>query len=196
MYLQELDDLSSRVPSFTFSRTGFPHIPKDTDVVIIPAEKLSMLNIPALAVRNIPVLAYGESSQLRKSYLSGCRDYIRIPITSDELYFRILQAVSKREHRLSWDTLTISTGYITDGDRSVTLSYQQFLVLRLLLTRRNTPVPRITLQYLLWGEVRPGSRDVDMHIAALRRKLLQFNSGNEIKTITGLGYMIEDLHCG
>ena len=149
-----------------------------------------------LLLKNVPVLAYGGSRQLRKAFLSGCRDYIRIPVTQDELYFRILRNVSSHFRSYAWDKLTVTCRYITDGKQKVPLTYQQFLILRLLLVHRNVPVSRQSLQYLLRETVKPGSRDIDMRIVALRRKLVQLNSDNKIKTVTRLGYMIENEYCG
>ncbi len=181
---------------FTFSGTGFPYIPDNTDIVVIPVEKIHMLDMKLLMMKNVPVLAYGGLHQLRKAFLSGCRDYIRLPVTRDELYFRILQNVSEQSRSYTWGNLTAACGYIREGNQKVPLTYHQFLILRLLLVHRNEPVPRQSFQYILRGNVKPRSRDIDMHIVALRRKLIQLNSENTIKTVTGLGYMIEDQYCG
>ncbi len=150
----------------------------------------------SLKLKNIPFLAYGDLPLLKKAFLSGCCDYIRTPLSSDELYFRILKNTASHSHVYQWEDLVITCRYIQKGVRKVSLTYQQFLILQLLLSHKNVPVPRQSFQYLLWGAVKQGSRAVDMHIASIRKKLVQLNSDNRIKTITGLGYLIEDHACG
>lgn len=188
--------LSYRINNITFYTSGFPEVQDDTHIVIVPAESISSLDFLSLNIRDIPVLAYGDSLSLRKAFLCGCRDYIRTPVTYDEMYFRIIKNAAVQSQILIWKDLIISFGSIRINDYKIPINYQQFLILKLLLSHRNAPVPRESFQYVLWGLLRPESRNVDMHISSLRKKLLQLNTGNVIKTVTGFGYMIEDASCG
>ena len=190
------DQLSRQISFFTFMSTGFPFVSEEINIVFLPVERIDYLDFDMLKRLDIPVMAYGKPYFLKKAFLAGCSDYIGIPVTIDELHYRIIHNASKHPRRYMWKDLIITNSCISNRTRKVTLQHQQFLILRHLIRNRNIPVTRESLQYLLWGELKPGSRNVDMHIAVLRKKLCQLNSENKIKTITGLGYMIVDISCG
>lgn len=149
-----------------------------------------------LKLLDIPVLAYGEPSFIQSAYLSGCSDYIKTPVTRDELYFCIQKNIRHTQRKYTWGNIIITRFAMESIYYKVHLNYQQFLILELLLKHMDTPVPRESFQYLLWGEVRKHSRNIDVQIAAIRKKIFQLNSGNKIKTIKGLGYMVDSYDCG
>jgi len=154
------------------------------------------LDCTLLKLLGIPVLAYGEPSFIKNAYLSGCSDYIKTPVTRDELYFCLQKNIRHSPQKYTWGDIIITRFAMVGAYSKVYINYQQFLILELLLTHMNTPVPRESFQYLLWGEVRKQSRNIDVQIAAIRKKIFQLNSENEIKTIKGLGYMIDSNGCG
>ena len=151
----------------------------------------------ALDAEGIPVVAYGGPGFLKKAFAAGCSDYLKVPVDAEELYFRIIKNASREYSELRWKGLKISAGTMEEGSRRIPISYQQFLILKLLLGNINIPIPRETFQYLLWGEIRTGSRDIDMNVSIIRKKLKLFSGMSlEIKTVRGFGYMIDDSACG
>ncbi len=144
-----------------------------------------------------PVIAYGYSSSLRSAFLAGCCDFIRLPLTPDELYFRILKNAAPGDAPLIWGSLRIVSGYIKDGTDYVRINHQQFLILKMLLRNIGKPVSRESFQYMLWGKLKESSRSIDMQISIIRRKLASLAScGGSIRTIRNFGYMIDKDNCG
>ncbi len=163
--------------------------------MIIPSGKLSVPQNGEFA--NIPVIAYGSAFSLRSAFLAGCCDFIRLPFTADELYFRILRNTDPEDTPLIWGSLQIVSGYIKCGTDFVGINHQQFLIIKMLLRNIGTPVSRESFQYLLWGSLKESSREIDMQISIIRRKLASLAScGSSIRTIRNFGYMIEKENCG
>jgi len=150
-----------------------------------------------MEIRGIPVVAFGSSVLLRKAFISGCADYIRDPIVPDEFYFRIVKNVKKVCDTLHWGEIEITRNSLSGRDKKIPINYQQFLILKLMINNRNIPIPRETFQYMLWGKLKDNSRDIDMNISIIRKRILEFKGiPLDIKTVRGFGYMIENPPCG
>jgi len=86
-------------------------------------------------------------------------------------------ALNEREHLVS-----------VNGER-VNLTFKEFKLLRLLLSRPGTAFSREQILSEIWGVDYLGeSRTVDMHIKTLRQKLGE--SGKCIETVIGVGYRL------
>lgn len=145
----------------------------------------------------IPVLAYGPSRFLRHAFLSGCSDYIKSPFDAQELYFRIVRNIKYKNNPLIWNGLRIGRDRITWKHDEIPISYQQYLILKLLIRNINTPVPREVFQYIIRGKIKEESRDIDMNISIIRTLLKDLKVPcHIIKTVRGIGYMIDDSACG
>ncbi len=167
------------------------------DLLLTSVKDLSRVDFNILSSREIPVVAFGRPNLLRTAFMAGCSDYIAVPLDAEELYFRIIKSTSRDYSELQWRGLKISASGMFNGSRRITVNYQQFLILKLLLNNRNTPIPRETFHYVLWGKIRTGSRDIDMNISIIRKKLKVFKDLSlDIKTVRGFGYMIQDSDCG
>lgn len=76
-----------------------------------------------------------------------------------------------------------------DGER-VALTFKEFELLRLFLSRPGVAFTRDQLMEEIWGTDYLGeSRTVDMHIRTLRQKLGKY--GDMIETVRGVGYRLE-----
>lgn len=77
-----------------------------------------------------------------------------------------------------------------DGER-VQLTYKEYELLRLFLSRPGAAFTREQLMHDIWGTDYVGdTRTVDMHIRTLRQKLKGY--GALIETVRGVGYRLED----
>jgi DNA-binding response OmpR family regulator len=83
---------------------------------------------------------------------------------------------------------------VTLNGKPVCLTAREFQLLRYLVERPGTAIPRTELLQAVWGySARSSTRTVDVHIATLRRKLGKDAVSPEmIVTIKGLGYRWEN----
>lgn len=124
----------------------------------------------------------------------GADDYIAKPFGLMELQARV-KAVLRRAQRapaealLTYEDLEIDPAAreIRRGGEPVELTYKEFELLRLLVSRRGTVLTRDEIMTQVWGyEFAGESRTVDMHIKSLRRKLGE----GYITTVRGVGYKV------
>jgi two-component system OmpR family response regulator len=124
----------------------------------------------------LPVVAYGKACSLTKAFLVGCGDYLKEPWDILELDFRLKRIFSTpyKNYVLREHELTVSDSRCATKHTQVRLSFQESVLLKLLLKQKGTLVPRDVLYYTLWGRLPvTKSRVVDVHISALRKKLSQ-----------------------
>jgi DNA-binding winged helix-turn-helix (wHTH) protein len=141
-----------------------------------------------------PVIACGPSTLLETAFELGCSDYLKEPWSTEEFVIRCRRLFPCPRLPFRWGTVYLGDGELFCGAHQVALTYPEQKIIRLLVKYLNQPVHRETLQYALWGELRPGSRGVDVHVSALRRKfkLLSGNGLSEspIRTVHGVGYIL------
>lgn len=77
------------------------------------------------------------------------------------------------------------------GDEEISLSGQEYRVLRALLSSPGKVISRDALSLAVFGrEAMPMERGLDMQISRVRRKLGPYPDGSErIRSIRGVGYM-------
>jgi DNA-binding winged helix-turn-helix (wHTH) protein len=172
--------------------------------------------VPASAVNTLlggrgrlalPVLAYGNEHGLAPSFLRGCVDYLREPWTVTELQLRVQRWLDGRDEpgaagvasggggavRLRGTTLHGPGG-------AVPLSVAEARLLEMLLYNAGRVTSREALFYRLWGRLPTGrSRAIDVHVAALRRKIRAVRGagaadgtggGVTITAVRGEGYLL------
>ncbi|MDQ4148902.1 MAG: response regulator transcription factor [Actinomycetota bacterium] len=121
---------------------------------------------------------------------AGADDYVTKPFAIEELAARIRARLRNSEDGMA----TIRSGDLTVdlvahrafvGGKEVQLSARELALLGTLARHPNQVLSRGQLLSLVWGlEFDPGSNVVDVHIAALRRKI----GASKIDTVRGLGY--------
>ncbi|MBN1798099.1 MAG: winged helix-turn-helix domain-containing protein [Spirochaetales bacterium] len=119
-------------------------------------------------------MVYGKSDSLTKAFLVGCSDYLKEPWGILELDFRLKKifTVPKKKYVLHEQELMVSDSLCSTGHNRVKLSFQESILLKLLLKQKGTLVPRDALYYALWGKLPvTKSRVVDVHVSVLRKKL-------------------------
>lgn len=149
----------------------------------------------AADTRRTPVLMLtARSAELDKvaGLEAGADDYMAKPFGVMELGARVkalLRRAAPREERLGVGALELDpvAREVREDARTVELTYKEFELLRLLLTRRGAVLTRDEILQTVWGYDFTGeTRTVDMHVKTLRQKL----SGDYIQTVRGVGYKI------
>ena len=146
---------------------------------------------PATAKLPIIMLTARQTEMDKVTALdSGADDYITKPFGVMELQARInavLRRVGEREPKLVYEDLVIDPAgrTVKRGDEDIPLTYKEFELLRLLVSRRGTVLTRDEILSTVWDYDFVGeTRTVDMHIKSLRQKLGE----GYITTVRSVGY--------
>ncbi|WP_229067392.1 response regulator transcription factor [Actinoplanes sp. DH11] len=152
------------------------------------------------ADRPVPVLmltARGEETDLLVGLAVGADDYMAKPFSMRELAARVHALVRRADRvaaahgsRIRLGDLEISPAErrVTRAGVEVHLTPTEFDLLVHLAGRPRTVLPRERLLAEVWGWAdASGTRTVDSHIKALRRKL----GADLIRTVHGVGYALE-----
>ena len=127
----------------------------------------------------------------------GADDYLAKPFGMMEMVSRV-KAVLRRaapeqtEHQISVGGLTVNLDerIVTIDGKRVALTYKEFELLRLFLSRPGIAFTREQLLSDIWGTEYYGeTRTVDMHSRTLRQKLGDY--GAMIETVRNVGYRLE-----
>ena len=148
----------------------------------------------------ILITALGELFDRVEGLDNGADDYIIKPFAYEELCARIRslgrRSGSWEEHDLfSYGDITYAGGFreLTGPGGTVVLSGREGRLLEVFLQNPATLMRRMVLLYRVWGtdaEVEEGNLDTYIHF--LRKHLGQVGSRLFLKTIRGVGYLLED----
>lgn len=152
---------------------------------------------------NTPVLiltALGTLQNKLDGLTQGADDYMVKPFATEELIARI-QCLHRRPrqlqstHTLSMGNLTLSvdTNRLTGSHGSCELSKKETLLLETLMNNREQVLSRSILLSKVWGpdsDVEDGNLDNYIHF--LRRRLSAVGSNVTLKTVRGVGYLLEE----
>ena len=154
--------------------------------------------------KDIPVImltAKGTELDKVKGLDLGADDYIAKPFGVLEFISRVRAVLRRSERNSSESTeaLNLALGGVTldDQRRSVTvggiaveLTFKEYELLKLLMSRPRTVFSRQQILEKIWGvDFDMDTRTVDMHIKTLRQKLgIQ---GSIIQTVRNVGYKVQ-----
>ena len=152
------------------------------------------------AERPVPVLmltARDDETDLLVGLAVGADDYLTKPFSMRELAARVHVLLRRVERAAVAATATLRVGDIEinqaerrvrQGGAEVHLTPTEFDLLVHLAGRPRTVLPRERLLADVWGWAEgSGTRTVDSHVKALRRKL----GADLIRTVHGVGYALE-----
>lgn len=151
---------------------------------------------------NIPIVmltAKSEETDELVGFALGADDYIRKPVSMKVLTARVAAVLRRREaneenvERITIGPITLdrSRHEVTVDQRQINLTATEFRLLATLMTARGRVLDRDQLiDAVLGSGVAVTNRTIDVHVAALRRKL-DIASG-WIQTVRGVGYTFRE----
>jgi two-component system, OmpR family, response regulator len=151
---------------------------------------------------DVPVILLTAKNQIEdkeEGFRSGTDDYLVKPFEPRELIFRI-EALLRRYDRQSDESL-IHLGNtainkksyeVQIGERTIILPLKEFELLHFLSSNPMQVFTRDHLIEKVWGMDYEGDeRTVDVHIKRLRERFTKLTNDFQIKTIRGVGYLLE-----
>jgi DNA-binding response OmpR family regulator len=171
-------------------------LPKRTGLTVLNEIRQSGIRTPVLMLT-----ARREIDDKIRGLDQGADDYLVKPFSVAELLARV-RALLRRvsEHavpvlKAKDIRLNTITREVTAGTSAVQLTPKEFSILEFLLYNKNRAVSRFSLAEHVWGEEFDPftmSNYIDVHVKNLRRKIGDSN-GSLVRTIRGMGYIIQEL---
>jgi DNA-binding response OmpR family regulator len=174
------------------------------DIMLPRIDGLTVLKEMRAAGIRTPVLmltAKGAVEDKVKGLDYGADDYLAKPFAMAELMARIRTLLRRSGeqlhavltiHDISLDT---KTREVRRQDRVIELTPKEFSILEFLLYNKNRAVSRFTLAEHVWGDAFDPftmSNFIDVHLKNLRHKIGDSADNKIIRTIRGIGFIIED----
>ena len=174
------------------------------DIMLPKTDGLTVLKEMRAAGIRTPVLmltAKGEVEDKVRGLDYGADDYLAKPFATAELMARMRTLFRRSGEQLNAVltvndiTLDTRTREVRRQDRIIDLTPKEFSILEFLLYNKNRAVSRFTLAEHVWGDAFDPftmSNFIDVHLKNLRRKVNDAGDDKTIRTIRGIGYIIED----
>lgn len=149
-----------------------------------------LAEVPVLVAVTVPALQRVQAAD-------AFDDIVLVPYVPVELYVRIRRAEWRRSDFATQERvkvgnvmLDVAAHEVTVDGRGVTLTQQEFALLKFLASNRGRVFSRQQLLERVWGvDYYGGSRTVDIHVRRLRMKLGEDNV--PIETVRGVGYKLK-----
>jgi two-component system OmpR family response regulator len=148
------------------------------------------------------VSAAGGEDDILKGLGLGADDYITKPFSPGQLVARIQSFLRRRDRHLQHEkegrltvgntTLVRDLHVLQNGERSVPLTALEFRLLWYLGEGEGRLLTRAQILEHVWNDVSGvPTRVVDVHVAALRKKLAEVGANLAIASVRGIGYRLD-----
>lgn len=173
------------------------------DIMLPRMDGLSVLQEIRKAGMDMPILMLTARSDVQdrvKGLDYGADDYLAKPFSMAELMARIRAMLRRKGNKnpiLEVGTVCLNTvkrTVLMNGEQ-IHLTAKEFSILEFLLHNKGSVVSRFNLAEHIWGEeFDPFSMSnyVDVHIKNLRKKITAYEEKPVIRTIRGIGFIIDE----
>lgn len=153
----------------------------------------------------IPVILLTAKNQIEdkeKGFQAGTDDYLVKPFEPKELSFRIKALLRRYDNqpdesivRIGNTTINKKSYEVKIGEKTSLLPLKEFELLFFLTSNPMQVFSREHLIERIWGlDFEGDERTVDVHIKRLRERFSKLTDDFQIKTIRGVGYLLEVQH--
>lgn len=132
----------------------------------------------------------------------GADDYLIKPFATKELIARIRAIGRRRPLEMITDTITIKDIEFDptkclirniNTDETISLTFKETQILELLMFNKNNTIHREVIYEKIWGyDTEIESNSLEAYISYLRKKISKLSSSLELKTVRGIGYVINE----
>ena len=154
---------------------------------------------------NMPVLmlsVHKSAEHKVKAFHHGCDDYVSKPCELEELEIRIQNLLkrssvitTKKMFKLGDIEVDVLAHRVTKAGQFVDLTVKEYCLLEFLMINSGKVVTRNMILEQVWGaDSETFTNIVDVYVNYLRKKVDPPKGDTYIKTIRGIGYMMEDPH--
>jgi len=196
------------VMTATDGRHGLRKIFSDTydlillDIMLPGMNGLEILKEIRTAGIETPVLMLTAKGDIEDKVVGlnlGADDYLAKPFSTAELIARVRALIRRGKTGnpiIAVDNIRLNTisREVNKNGELLTLTIKEFAILEFLLHNRGRVISRFTLAEHVWGDNFDSfnmSNFIDVHMSNLRKKLKSPDHEQIIKSIRGVGYLIE-----
>ena len=194
-------DLAVSVSEFEEMDKAFSYALYVLDLGLPDGDGRQIISFLRAARQTAPIIitsARGRVGERVSSLDCGADDYLVKPFHHSELLARIRALLRRSAHvgsqRLEAGNLVLdcASGEITCQGRRIPIRPSERHLLELLMLRAEQLVPRNTIENVVMGEDQDVSPNaVEKVVSRLRASLSEEQAGIQIKTVRGIGYMLQ-----
>jgi DNA-binding response OmpR family regulator len=149
------------------------------------------------------VSAHSTENDVLKGLGLGADDYVRKPFSGNELVARVQSFLRRRERSRRSDAdghLQVGTAELirdfhtlNNAGKTASLTALEFRLLWYLAENTGKLLTRAQILERVWNDVSGvPTRVVDVHVAALRKKLNEVDAELQISSVRGIGYRLDE----
>ncbi len=134
--------------------------------------------------------------------VAGADDYLVKPFATKELVARIRAIARRRPLSIVTDKLIIKDIEFDPSkseirsiktDEIISLTFKESQILELLMFNKNNTIKKETIYEKIWGyDSEIESNSLEAYISYLRKKLAKLSEEVQLKTVRGVGYIIDE----